>query len=148
LVNIGTDENQQLWIESPMSGNKRIQTHDLIKLINEDSFVWFGRSDFTINSGGLKIQPELIENAISELIKDKLGDIRFFVGGIPDEKFGEKVVLFLETKEIQAQQAKLLLDIVPDLVPKYHAPKEVIVIGKFKETKSGKLNRLASIKSL
>ncbi len=147
-VNLGTDENQQLWIEAPMTDNIRIQTHDLVRMIDDNSFYWLGRSDFTINSGGVKIQPEQLEKALSEVIRTNIGKIRFFVGGVPDIKLGEKAVLFLESSSLTFNEAKLLLEEIHDVLPKYYTPKEIIILGNFNETLSGKIDRLGTIKAI
>ncbi len=144
-VTIGTDEEHRLWIEGPMAGHGRIQTSDIVDLVGQDSFIWLGRADFTINSGGIKIQPEQIENRISETIKSRYGNFRFLIAGLPDTVYGQKVVLLFENKTISDKEAELLLTDLQKILPKYHVPKEVIQLGKFIETKSGKVDRPATI---
>ncbi|NDE62155.1 MAG: acyl-CoA synthetase, partial [Cyclobacteriaceae bacterium] len=57
-VSIGVNELDCLWIHSPMSGADKIQTNDRIELRSKDTFVWLGRNDFVVNSGGIKLFPE------------------------------------------------------------------------------------------
>ncbi len=147
-VTIGTDEDQRLWIEGPMAGKGRIQTEDIVDLIAEDTFIWLGRSDFTINSGGIKIQPEQIEKTIFETIMSQFGNSRFLIAGLPDAVYGQKVTLLLENTEISDKEAKLLLKELQKILPKYHVPKEVIRLEKFIETQSGKVDRPATIRTL
>ena len=63
----------------------------MVELISDNEFEWGGRYDSIINSGGVKLIPEKIEEKLSTLIK-----VRFFVAGIPDESLGEKLVLIIE----------------------------------------------------
>ena len=147
-VKIGTDPDDRLWVESPMSGNQRIQTKDIVYLHDSATFSWLGRSDFIINSGGIKIQPELIEKAISQLIQKYYGNVNFFVGGIIDPILGEKAILLLEKKELGDNEAAFLLKHCRKILPKFHAPKEVMGLEKFVYTASGKINRHATLASL
>ncbi len=62
-----------------------------LSCISDTEFEWLGRYDSIINSGGVKLIPERIEEKLSAIIKD-----RFFVAGIPDEILGEKLVLIIE----------------------------------------------------
>ena len=55
-------------------------------------FDWLGRFDNVINSGGIKLHAEVIEEKLAKVIKN-----RFFVAGIPDEKLGEMLVLLIES---------------------------------------------------
>jgi O-succinylbenzoic acid--CoA ligase len=41
--------------------NEKILTNDIVKLISDTEFVWLGRFDNVINSGGVKINTEQIE---------------------------------------------------------------------------------------
>jgi O-succinylbenzoic acid--CoA ligase len=147
-VSIGTDSSGCLWINAPTANEEILETNDLVELLNKSQFKWLGRSDFTINSGGLKIQPELLEPQLLPYITKHFGDISFFICGIKDEKLGQKLVLVLECKDAEANEIKRLkLDLSSNL-PKYHVPKEILTIEKFKRTESEKINRLETIKLL
>ncbi|MFD2034812.1 AMP-binding protein [Belliella marina] len=140
-VTIGTDEEKRLWIEAPMAKEKRLQTNDLVEIVGDGIFRWIGRADFTINSGGIKIQAELLEAEISKYVASVFGNIAYFLFGQEDEKLGQKMVLFLETSASQKHQAQKLLGILKDKMKKYHSPKEVFLIEEFVKTTSGKINR-------
>ena len=60
-VQVSSNENA-LVINAPNIGVHNLETNDIVEIINEHSFNWIGRSDFAINSGGIKIHPEQIEN--------------------------------------------------------------------------------------
>lgn len=111
-----------------------IETTDVVESVG-DGFVWKGRKDNVINSGGVKLHPEDIEQELSPHIESP-----YFVYGIQDDVLGEKVVLFIEGKK------------QPDLTGvrfknKYSRPKEVILLEEFLRTESGKIRRQATAHS-
>jgi o-succinylbenzoate---CoA ligase len=109
---------------------EKIATNDLVELVSKTQFLWLGRQDNVINSGGIKLIPEQIETKLSSKIKG-----RFFVAGLPDDTLGEKLVLFIE-----GQLYELEFNVYDDL-DKYEKPKEVIFVQKFPETETGKVKR-------
>jgi O-succinylbenzoic acid--CoA ligase len=93
-VTIYKDNRNCLVIDAPKVSDVIIFTNDVVKLISDNKFEWLGRFDNVINSGGIKLHPEKIEEKFSSIITN-----RFFVTGIPDEKLGEKLVLIIEGKK-------------------------------------------------
>ncbi|MCH7401721.1 AMP-binding protein [Belliella kenyensis] len=139
-VKIGINGAQCLWIEAPMALAHRLQTHDVVELLNGDSFRWLGRADFVINSGGIKIHPELLEQKIDEPIKKTYGNILYFLAGIRDEKLGQKLVLCLETSEDKKKEYILRKELEA-MLEKYLVPREIYTTKTFALTDSGKINR-------
>jgi o-succinylbenzoate synthase len=127
-IEFETDDRECLVIHVPMVNPKPIVTNDLVELVNETSFRWLGRLDNVINSGGIKIIPEVVEAKLVDVIPDR----RFFIAGAPNESFGQKVVLVVEGSEIEFSL---------DSLEKYEKPKEIYFVSKFVKTKSGKINR-------
>ncbi|WP_113924416.1 AMP-binding protein [Cognataquiflexum aquatile] len=146
-VTIGVDLDKRLWIEAPMAKEKRLQTNDLVDIVDEKHFLWIGRSDFTINSGGFKIQPEILESQIAPTIEAYYGKVAFFLFGLDDEKLGQKLVLVIGSNQTDNEKAGKLLYSISDLVHKYQIPKEVIFVKEFVKTPSGKINKSETIKS-
>lgn len=99
---------------------------------------WLGRVDFVINSGGIKIQAEALEKKIEKYFRDQKQEKRFFIAGMPDEKLGEKVCLFIEGDEVDIEFLKSNLK---RLLSKYEVPKEIFISRKFYLTESGKVDR-------
>ena len=110
-----------------------IVTNDLVELIDENSFRWLGRFDNVINSGGVKIIPELVEAKLLSIIPNN----RFFINGESDESLGEKVVLVVEGN---------VIEISFDSLEKFEKPKEIYFISEFLETESGKIRRGETLK--
>jgi O-succinylbenzoic acid--CoA ligase len=50
-----------LVIDAPKISQEQIVTNDLVELINDHQFILLGRIDNVVNSGGIKLIPEQIE---------------------------------------------------------------------------------------
>lgn len=124
---------------------EEIITNDLVEMIGDKKFKWLGRIDNVINSGGLKIIPEKVE-AVLERVFQKLNvSNRFFVAGMPDEKFGQRVVVVCEGPALDQKIQSTALENVNRLLSKYETPKEFLFISTFAETANGKINRAATL---
>ncbi len=131
-----SQKENALIIESALLLDSLIETNDIIELIDKKHFKWIGRKDFVINSGGVKIQPELVENKLNTLLSNP-----FFIHGMKDEVLGQKVVLFIEGID----DLRINKVILQKLVSKYESPKEIIYISEFIRSESGKINRLKTV---
>ena len=140
-VKIGQDSRGAIWVKSPMSGPEKIQTNDLVELTSETSFKWLGRVDFVINSGGVKLHPELLEQQSEAIMEVFFPRCRYFFFGEKDEKLGEKLVLLIEKSEPDEELAKLLQSKLEAELGKYQAPKSIYFLPSFLQTESGKINR-------
>lgn len=136
------DNRGCLVINAPKISDEQIVTNDIVELHSEAQFQWLGRYDTIVNSGGVKLIPEQIEQKLAPLISS-----RFFVAGIPDKTLGQKLVLIIEGEETDSpellQQIKSLVDL-----DKYEAPKEVYFATAFIETTSGKVDRIGIVGSI
>lgn len=129
-IHFSSDENKRLIIFAPQLETNAIQTNDCIKLIDEHTFEWLGRFDNIINTGGIKVNPETIEQKIKKHIKTE-----FIVGCKPDEKLTHKLILIVEGKEIVS------LEKVNQELNKFEQIKEIKHIEKFERTSSNKIKR-------
>lgn len=127
---ISQDYRNCLVIHAPRISDDLIVTNDIVELKNEGQFVFVGRFDTIINSGGIKLIPEQIEEKLSGKIPS-----RFFVTGKSDEKLGEKLILVVEGDK------KTIDESIFEVLDKYEKPKEIIFISKFKQTENGKILR-------
>jgi O-succinylbenzoic acid--CoA ligase len=146
-VNIGQDERGALWTQSPMSGPEKIQTNDLVELKSANSFIWLGRTDFVINSGGVKLHPELLEQKTEILMQQFFPGCRFFFFGEKDEKLGQKLVLVVESEPNPYKSEKLKSALANNL-GKFEVPKEIYFIEQFSWTANGKINRFQTFQNL
>lgn len=129
-VTIETDDRSCLIINAPLLLDEPIITNDLVEIIDGNQFKFLGRLDNVINSGGVKINPEMVE----EKLVDKISS-RFMISGKPDIDLGEKVILIIEAEPY------ILEDSVFKVLDKYEKPKEVHFVKQFKEAGNGKLLR-------
>ncbi|HLV70548.1 MAG TPA: AMP-binding protein [Xanthomarina sp.] len=129
-IKISQDDRDCLVIEAPQLTKGILVTNDVVKLYSNTSFKWLGRVDNVINSGGIKLFPEQIE----EKLKPKITN-RFFIASEPDKTLGERLILVLEAKN------NALPDAVFDSLDLYEKPKKIYAVSKFIETTSGKLQR-------
>jgi len=132
-IKIQTDEHNELIISAPNLEINEVKTNDLVQIINENQFIWKGRKDFVINSGGIKLFPEEIERKLSHLILKP-----FFITSQEDSKLGEKVIIIIESKS----DKDVLNQTTFNCLYKYEIPKKVFYLAEFIRTESGKINRL------
>ncbi|MDX6187847.1 AMP-binding protein [Flavobacterium sp. Fl-318] len=135
-VKIAKDDRDCLVISVPAVSDQPIVTNDLVELVNENQFVFLGRIDNVINSGGVKLIPEQIETKLTGKIAN-----RFFVTSLPDSVLGEKLILVIE-----GEKQEFATDFF-DVLGKFEKPKEIVFVPKFKENENGKLLRKKSLQN-
>ena len=142
-VSITTDERNCLVINAPKVSDSEIITNDVVEIISRKKFLWKGRVDNVINSGGVKLYPEEIELKLSNIIAP-----RFFVGALPDDALGEKLVLMVESSFSEEALQRLEAEVRKEnLLEPYEVPKKIYLVEKFEETPNGKIHRINTIKS-
>lgn len=129
-VSVSCDDRNCLVIHAPRISPEVIITNDIVELLDENQFIFLGRMDNVINSGGIKLIPEQIEQNLAGKISQ-----RFFIASKPDDELGEKVVLVIEGEKHK------LVDSIYESLDKYEKPKEIIFIPKFLDTATGKILR-------
>lgn len=135
-VSFEQDERGCLVINAPYFTQKKFVTNDIVELQDSVSFIWKGRYDNVINSGGVKIFPEEVEKLLNGIF-----DCRYYISSKKSEKWGESVVLVLEKELISTSEEKRILHIIKNILPKYSVPKQIICLKKFSETLSKKVIR-------
>lgn len=143
-ISISTDDRSCLVIKAPKVASDVIVTNDVVEILTYKKFIWKGRYDNVINSGGIKLYPEEIERKLNKIIKR-----RFFVTGMPDDALGEKLVLFVEA-DFSEEYLEELQKKIKSLksLDKYEIPKKIYLIQKFEETPNGKIHREKTVKSM
>ncbi len=138
-ITVGISAKGCLEIFAPHIQKEKIRTHDVVSLLSDNEFYWLGRSDNIINSGGVKLHPELIEQKLSPIIP-----CPFFVMGIDEPSLGKKVAIVLESETDPSLMEKIKK---ANRLTKYEMPKECIFISTFKRTESGKIKRQETLKT-
>jgi O-succinylbenzoic acid--CoA ligase len=145
-VTIYKDERNCLVIKAPKVSDEIIFTNDVVQLVSDTHFDWIGRFDNVINSGGIKLHPEKIEEKLSEIITN-----RFFVAGMPDEKLGNKLVLIIELESLKVAEFQLFIKeeiLKLKTLSKYEIPKEVYFLCNFVLTSTKKIQRKKTLNLL
>lgn len=133
-ITFSTDSDNCLKILADKFSWHALQTNDIVELLDDRSFRWLGRRDNVINTGGIKIIPEVVEQKIAHLL-----DRPFYIIGTPDPKWGEHVTLFIES-DTPVDTAGLIEKINNCLAP-YERPKEIVTVKRFERTSSNKIKR-------
>lgn len=136
-VTVSKDERGCLVIKAPKVATDPIITNDLVDLISYKKFLWLGRVDNVINSGGIKLYPETIEQKLAHQI-----DIPFIIGSEPDDALGERLILVIECDSFDASRLNF------EVLGKYETPKRIYCTPQFIRTENGKVKRGAILKSL
>lgn len=134
-VGISLSEEDTLVIKAPLVCDEVLKTNDVARLHPDGSFSILGRKDNIINSGGIKIQTEVVEEALHPVIS-----VKFAITSVPHPKFGEAIVLLIEDKEKKVEPAGLQSRI-DSVLPKYQRPKYIIEVEMLPLTGSGKIDR-------
>jgi len=140
-VNIRTNNNSCLEVFMEGVTDGYIITKDIVSIV-DNRFEWKGRFDFLINSGGVKIIPEELEQSIRRYT-NSIKDSNFFLAGISDTVLGQKMILVVEGEE---KDLTNVLSHLEKAFGAYKVPKSIHFINEFKWTKSGKIDRLNTLK--
>jgi len=127
-------------------GERWFRAHDLGEFDEQNRLRILGRSDDVIISGGENIVPQRVEGVIRELpqVRDAL------VVPVPDTQWGQKAValVILSSLGVSVGQPDSLTGLVrahvgQRLRPQL-APRQVIVVERFPQLSSGKVDRAAA----
>lgn len=91
-VKLSTDADGALQICVPHLGIEHLQTNDMAEIRKDGSFIILGRRDAVINSGGIKIQAEELENRLQA----DVGGISVLALPAPHPELGECIALLWE----------------------------------------------------
>jgi o-succinylbenzoate---CoA ligase len=130
-VEIQVNEQGCLMIKDNLLKLDWFTTNDVVEL-EGNKFEVKGRIDFVINTGGVKIFPEKLEEKLSTMLSTP-----FFVTGLPDEKFGQRIAVVIEGKEDDGLRAELV-----NLRWGVETPREIIFKTELNRTASGKIMRM------
>lgn len=107
---------------------------DMATVREDGSIHLIGRGNNCINTGGEKVFPEEVEEAVKThpVVEDCL------VFGVPDKRFGQRVVALAEIRRDSAVDPDELMAHVRSQLAGYKVPREVKVVDQVPRTPSGK----------
>jgi len=134
-----------LRIDAPDRGVDHMLTRDAVEPRRDstsarDGFVWLGRLDDVINTGGLKVHPDRLERTLEPIVAPLIGARRWYLTGRPDSLTGMQVTLVLEGEE-QPTLTTRLLNALTTGHPHADRPRAVEWQHRFEETATGKVRR-------
>ncbi|MDU0372459.1 AMP-binding protein [Hymenobacter endophyticus] len=148
-IEVSQDTRGCLTVRADVTENHLVTTNDRIALAPDGrSFEWLGRADFVINTGGVKVQAEKVEQVLEVALTELNLGRRAFVAGRPDKRLGEQVTAFLEGPKLAAAQQEHLLQLLRQRLDKYEVPRELVAVPEFRTTASGKLDRLSTLRTV
>lgn len=134
------NDNSCLEIHAPNISDEFVKTNDVVELQSPFTFKFLGRIDNVINTGGVKVHPEMIEEKLAPHI-----DQPFFIASEKDNVLGERVILVIES--IESIGLILFSQKFKELSP-YEKPKKILTIPEFIYTETGKIKRKEVLQSL
>ena len=132
-VTVSVSDEQTLIIKAPQVCDEVLKTNDVVKIYSDGTFQILGRKDNIINSGGIKIQTESVENTLRSVIY-----VNFALTAVPHPKFGEALVLLVEKGDMNLDS---LQESVQKVLPKIQWPKQICLVESIPLTGTGKINR-------
>lgn len=129
-IEISLDNRGCLVIHAPSLYTEPIVTNDVVDLVSANQFKLKGRVDNIINSGGIKIYPEALEEQLSAFISR-----RFFFTSEPNAILGEQLILIIEGDAFEVPASFFAK------FSKFQLPKKIYFISDFVETPTKKINR-------
>ena len=142
-VSFSLDNRSCLVIDDKILGIESLATTDIAQLIDEKTFVWKGRYDNVINSGGVKINIEKVETEIRGALEELKLEYEICVIAQPDIKLTNKLILLLKTSNDEFSVDNIL-NVLKQNLPKYHAPRHIALVREIIRTKSGKIDRISN----
>lgn len=134
LKNIEINKDERGCLEIIFENGTKISTTDICELAGPGKFYILGRADNVINSGGKKINIEFLENRIEELLGFPVR-----VYGAPDEKWGERIEMEIEERNVGRWKEKEAL--LKENLVSWMVPKAIKTVKKFNLTANGKIKR-------
>lgn len=145
-IKLSQDTRGCLCIEAgAITGGEKLLTNDLVELIDSHRFRWIGRADNIINSGGIKVQLEKIDQVAEGILLQLDIQRKLFAWALPDERLGQRLILLIEGRELAESTESVILKQFALQAGKYEQPQEIFYVENFKETSSGKIQKRETV---
>jgi acyl-CoA synthetase (AMP-forming)/AMP-acid ligase II len=116
------------------AGERWVMPGDMATVENDGSITLLGRGSLTINTGGEKVFPEEVEAPLKEhhAIADAV------VVGVPDERWGERVVAVVEARPGATPALDDVQSHCRTHVAGYKVPRDLVLVEKILRSPAGK----------
>ena len=116
-----------------------VVTSDLVELTEDGKgFLWLGRADHLISTGGIKVIPEVLEQKIGSLL-----GVECLVLPEPDRKLGQRLVLVTAFSGNIPPLSQWMASMKRSL-PGYEVPKRIVVVPGLPRNASFKPDRFSA----
>jgi O-succinylbenzoic acid--CoA ligase len=146
-IHVSADERGCLVVTLPEM-NAAVVTNDLVELHSATSFRWIGRWDNVINSGGYKVMPEHVEQALAKAMVQIGISYTLFVAGFPHERLGQQVTAVIEAQPLSEDQERRIIQHLGTVLKPHEIPQTFRYLNPFRYTSSLKIDRAATQKLL
>jgi acyl-CoA synthetase (AMP-forming)/AMP-acid ligase II len=128
------DDEKTARTFTEIDGRWYVITGDWASREPDGTIVLHGRGSNCINTGGEKVYPEEVEEALKRHpeVEDCL------VVGVPDERFGERVVAVVERRPGTDPSGEELRDFLRSELSGYKIPKQLVVVDAVRRAPNGK----------
>lgn len=117
-----------------IAGTRYTFPGDFAKVAADGTLILLGRGSACINSGGEKIFPEEVEEALKS--HDSVWDA--LVVGVPDERFGERIVAVVSANDANGIDEPALLEYLRTKLAGYKMPRQLIIVETVERAANGK----------
>ena len=130
------DEKKSAETFKEINGTRYSFPGDYAKFESDGTITLLGRGSNCINSAGEKIYPEEVEEAI----KTHNDIFDCLVVGMPDEKFGQRIVAVVSTVDNKDLDELALIENTRKKIAGYKLPKQILFTDEVKRAPNGKAN--------
>jgi len=127
------EKTARTFVTDP-DGTRWVVAGDMATVEPDGTVIVLGRGTFCINSGGEKIYPEEVEQAL----KSHPAVYDAVVVGVPDERWGERVAAVVQPRTGMAPTLEDLAAHCRTRVAGYKVPREVHVVDEVRRSPAGK----------
>ncbi|MCX7064038.1 MAG: AMP-binding protein [Proteobacteria bacterium] len=107
---------------------------DYARVEADGTITLLGRGSMCINSAGEKVYPEEVE----EVVKRHAAVYDCLVVGVPDDRFGERVVALASLREGADIDATALIEYTREHLASFKAPRHVLLVEQVRRAANGK----------
>jgi O-succinylbenzoic acid--CoA ligase len=143
MVEVKTSEEGALRLRADVTNGEWMQTNDLVEVLSPTTFRFKGRLDFVINSGGIKLHLDALEQEIGTYLPEIGIKQPFILAGLPDKELGQRLVLIIELFDLE--EADSLKTYLKAKLHKYHDVKQIFSLPSFAYTPNGKIDRNSTV---
>ena len=119
-----------------LDGERYSVPGDFAMVEADGTLTLLGRGSVCINTGGEKVYPEEVEEAL----KTHVGVHDAVVVGVPDERFGEAIAAVVEVVPGEQVDEEALIEHVRARLARYKAPRHVVTVASIARSPNGKVD--------